>query len=79
VQAEAEVEEVDEIDDAEPEWIVASAPVPSSPVEDELPWLAPAPERAIEIEVEIEAEIEKDTCTQKLLENSAREARCKNE
>ncbi|QJR34862.1 tetratricopeptide repeat protein [Gemmatimonas groenlandica] len=34
----------DAIDDAEPEWIVATAPAPTHADADELPWLAPAPE-----------------------------------
>ncbi|WP_373068348.1 tetratricopeptide repeat protein [Gemmatimonas sp.] len=59
VQAEAEVElvdEIDEIDAAEPEWVVASAPMQSSLVEEELPWLVPAPAHDVEIEAEIEAD-----------------------
>ena len=38
-----EKEGQDELDDAEPEWIVATAPVQSPTVDHELPWLAPAP------------------------------------
>ncbi|WP_396201541.1 tetratricopeptide repeat protein [Gemmatimonas sp.] len=38
-----EQEGQDELDDAEPEWIVATAPVQSPTVDHELPWLAPAP------------------------------------
>lgn len=39
------LDELDELDDEEPEWIVATTSVPTSAEADELPWLAPAPER----------------------------------
>lgn len=48
-QAEAKVTAdaatVDEIDDEESAWILAAAPMTAPLVENELPWLAPAPER----------------------------------
>ncbi len=55
VLASADMEAVDEIDEGEPEWIVAAAPVPSSFLEDELPWLAPAPERETDVDVDVDA------------------------
>jgi len=45
VEAIQAIDDYDELDEAEPEWIVATAPVPAPSVEDELPWLAPAPDR----------------------------------
>ena len=44
-EATADAATVDEIDDGEPAWILAAAPVTTPLVENELPWLAPAPER----------------------------------
>ncbi len=44
-EATADAATVDEIDDGEPAWILAAAPMTTQLVENELPWLAPAPER----------------------------------
>ncbi|WP_411282404.1 tetratricopeptide repeat protein [Gemmatimonas sp.] len=56
--AAADEEAFDEIDEAEPEWIVAAAPVSTSAVEGELPWLAAAPEPERDVEPVAGAEVE---------------------
>lgn len=65
-----QIEDNDEIDEAEPEWIIASAPVMTHEVTDELPWLAPAPERDAVVDDEIDSVAEAVTPVDDVVETA---------